>query len=76
MLSLLCGRHALRSGRVSHIKCALTGLHPAQVEVVEGDLECPESGHKFPISGGIPNLLLREDGKEDQSPKKQGTSHE
>lgn len=53
----------------------LTLAH-AQVEVVEGDLECPESGHKFPISGGIPNLLLREDGKEDQLPAKQGTSHE
>lgn len=32
-----------------------------QVEVVEGELECPESGRKFPISEGIPNMLLRED---------------
>ncbi|XP_026684592.1 multifunctional methyltransferase subunit TRM112-like protein [Diaphorina citri] len=32
-----------------------------QVEVVEGDLECPESGRKFPISSGIPNMLLKED---------------
>ena len=46
----------------------------AQIEVVEGDLECPESGRKFPISGGIPNLLLREE--QEQLPKKQGTSHE
>ncbi|KAI5729592.1 hypothetical protein M8J76_004337 [Diaphorina citri] len=32
-----------------------------EVEVVEGDLECPESGRKFPISSGIPNMLLKED---------------
>ncbi len=32
-----------------------------EVEVLEGDLECPETGRKFPVSGGIPNMLLRED---------------
>ena len=32
-----------------------------QVEVVEGELECPESGRKFPVSEGIPNMLLKED---------------
>jgi len=32
-----------------------------EVEVVEGELQCPESGRKFPISEGIPNMLLRED---------------
>lgn len=32
-----------------------------EVEVVEGDLECPESGRKFPITSGIPNMLLKED---------------
>lgn len=32
-----------------------------EVEVVEGELECPESGRKFPITEGIPNMLLRED---------------
>ena len=32
-----------------------------EVEVVEGELECPETGRKFPINNGIPNLLLRED---------------
>ncbi|XP_006814027.1 multifunctional methyltransferase subunit TRM112-like protein [Saccoglossus kowalevskii] len=31
------------------------------VEVVEGSLVCPESGRKFPISNGIPNMLLNED---------------
>ncbi|XP_060081256.1 multifunctional methyltransferase subunit TRM112-like protein [Ylistrum balloti] len=32
-----------------------------QVEVIEGNLVCPESGRQFPISSGIPNMLLNED---------------
>lgn len=32
-----------------------------EVEVMEGELQCPESGRKFPITEGIPNMLLRED---------------
>merc|ERR1711934_641488 len=32
-----------------------------QVRVVEGNLVCPESGRKFPISKGVPNMLLRAD---------------
>ncbi|XP_066593094.1 multifunctional methyltransferase subunit TRM112-like protein [Prorops nasuta] len=32
-----------------------------EVEVINGDLLCPESGRKFPISDGIPNMLLNED---------------
>jgi len=32
-----------------------------EVAVVEGELECPESGRKFPISNTIPNMLLNED---------------
>ncbi|KAK7095481.1 multifunctional methyltransferase subunit TRM112-like protein [Littorina saxatilis] len=32
-----------------------------QVEVLEGELVCPETGRKFPISNGIPNMLLNED---------------
>ena len=41
----------------------LKGAHQVlmEVEVMEGDLQCPESGRKFPISEGIPNMLLRED---------------
>lgn len=31
-----------------------------EVEVVEGFLTCPESGRKFSISKGIPNMLLTE----------------
>ncbi|XP_020623139.1 multifunctional methyltransferase subunit TRM112-like protein At1g22270 [Orbicella faveolata] len=32
-----------------------------EVEVEEGSLVCPESGKKFPIKNGIPNMLLNED---------------
>ncbi|XP_054647188.1 multifunctional methyltransferase subunit TRM112-like protein isoform X2 [Dunckerocampus dactyliophorus] len=32
-----------------------------KVEVIEGCLQCPESGREFPISKGIPNMLLNED---------------
>jgi len=32
-----------------------------EVVVVEGNLVCPESGRKFPIKNGIPNMLLSED---------------
>lgn len=31
-----------------------------EVEVEEGYLICPESGRQFPISKGIPNMLLTE----------------
>ncbi|XP_061225443.1 multifunctional methyltransferase subunit TRM112-like protein [Neopsephotus bourkii] len=32
-----------------------------EVEVLEGFLQCPDSGRQFPISRGIPNMLLREE---------------
>ncbi|XP_071650774.1 multifunctional methyltransferase subunit TRM112-like protein [Temnothorax longispinosus] len=32
-----------------------------EVEVINGDLLCPESNRKFPINDGIPNMLLNED---------------
>ncbi|NXI48361.1 TR112 protein, partial [Galbula dea] len=31
------------------------------VEVLEGVLQCPDSGRQFPISRGIPNMLLTEE---------------
>lgn len=31
-----------------------------EYEVEEGELICPETGRKFPISKGIPNMLLQE----------------
>jgi multifunctional methyltransferase subunit TRM112 len=38
-------------------------LHHAllEVTVVTGELTCPESGRKFPINKGIPNMMLNED---------------
>ncbi|KHN82797.1 tRNA methyltransferase 112 -like protein [Toxocara canis] len=30
------------------------------VEVLEGELKCPETGRVFPIREGIPNMLVRE----------------
>ena len=32
-----------------------------QVEVMNGSLVCPETGRKFPVTDGIPNMLLNED---------------
>jgi multifunctional methyltransferase subunit TRM112 len=32
-----------------------------EVEVINGELVCPETGRKFPIEDGIPNMLLNED---------------
>ncbi|BFZ05735.1 hypothetical protein BsWGS_08773 [Bradybaena similaris] len=40
----------------------LRKIHNAlfQVEVIEGELICPETGRKFSITNGIPNMLLSE----------------
>lgn len=32
-----------------------------EIQITSGFLQCPESGRKFPIIDGIPNMLLRED---------------
>ncbi|KAI0988868.1 hypothetical protein GJ496_007563 [Pomphorhynchus laevis] len=32
-----------------------------EVDIIEGELICPESGRKFPIKNGIPNMLLEKD---------------
>ncbi|KAL1130965.1 hypothetical protein AAG570_012206 [Ranatra chinensis] len=32
-----------------------------EIEVIDGELVCPETGRKFPITSGIPNMLLNED---------------
>lgn len=31
-----------------------------EVDVITGELICPETGRKFPITKGIPNMLLTE----------------
>jgi len=42
---------------------ALRELHHLlfEVHVTEGFLVCPESGRRFPVKEGIPNMLLHED---------------
>lgn len=32
-----------------------------EVDIINGELVCPETGRKFPINNGIPNMLLNED---------------
>ena len=32
-----------------------------EIELINGSLVCPETGRKFPVSDGIPNMLLNED---------------
>ncbi len=41
----------------------LRAIHHALLEIVlvEGALVCPESGRKFPVTNGIPNMMLNED---------------
>ena len=41
----------------------LRKFHRALLELVlqEGALICPETGRRFPVQKGIPNLLLNED---------------
>lgn len=41
----------------------LRSLHHVlmEVDIIEGVLECPETGRQFPITNGIPNMLLNED---------------
>lgn len=40
----------------------LKQLHHAlfEVDILDGYLECPETGRKFPIKEGIPNMLCNE----------------
>ena len=65
---LKAAHHVLMEARTpsthSHISHSRTCTHThflLQVEVIEGELECPESGRRFPVEEGIPNMLLRED---------------
>lgn len=41
----------------------LKAFHHALLEVclIEGALVCPETGRRFPVEKGIPNMLLTED---------------
>ncbi|VDK44630.1 unnamed protein product [Anisakis simplex] len=46
-----------------HDESLLKRLHHVllSVEVIEGELKCPETGRIFPIREGIPNMLVNED---------------
>lgn len=37
-------------------------IHSAllEIDVIEGELICPETGRSFPIQNGIPNMLANE----------------
>jgi len=41
----------------------LRNLHKVllDIHVMEGDLICPDTGRKFPVKDGIPNMILHED---------------
>ena len=41
----------------------ISALHTIMfdVHVMEGNLVCPDTGRKFPIKDGIPNMILHED---------------
>lgn len=41
----------------------LADLHKVlfDIHVVEGQLVCPDTGRKFPVKEGIPNMILHED---------------
>ena len=41
----------------------LTNLHTVLMDVhlLEGNLICPDTGRKFPVKEGIPNMILHED---------------
>jgi multifunctional methyltransferase subunit TRM112 len=47
-----------RARNAAHLVFSPSRVHPStQVEVMEGQLVCPESGKKFPIKGGIPSMI-------------------
>eukprot|EP01084_Bolivina_argentea_P249104 416879_1 len=51
------------NGDLLNNKDFLAKCHHAllEIHVIDGNLICPESKRKFPITDGIPNMLLRED---------------
>ena len=54
---------AVVSEEVLENESVMRGIHHLlfEVLVLEGSLICPESGRRFPIKDGIPNMLLMED---------------
>lgn len=54
---------AVQPANISENEELLQKLHHLllEIDVLEGQLECPETGRVFPITDGIPNMLLNED---------------
>lgn len=50
-----------RRAREREFGCVSSRAKKTQVHVIEGCLVCPKSGRRFPITNGIPNMLLHED---------------
>ena len=47
--------------KLQKLNSLLCSLFLMQIEVINGDLVCPETERKFPVTDGIPNMLLNED---------------
>ncbi|XP_006888036.1 PREDICTED: tRNA methyltransferase 112 homolog [Elephantulus edwardii] len=47
--------------RGKHLKFSSMHHVLLEVDVLQGTLQCPESGRLFPISHGIPNMLLNDE---------------
>lgn len=50
-----------RKGNARSSNCGFIYDFLLQVHLEEGALVCPETGRRFPVSKGIPNMLLNED---------------
>ncbi len=57
LMKQVCTRRAVERASV----CAQLHHLLMEIDVVEGELVCPETNRQFPISNGIPNMLARED---------------
>jgi uncharacterized protein YbaR (Trm112 family) len=52
---------AARKANALSSNCGFIQDFLLQVHLEEGALVCPETGRRFPVSKGIPNMLLNED---------------
>ena len=64
----MCAACAIRQGCSHRLIFVALNSDPREpswltkVHLVEGELVCPETGRKFPVRQGVPNMLLHEDG--------------
>lgn len=54
---------AAAEGDLDLEESVLEALHQVlfNIHILEGELVCPDTGRKFPIKQGIPNMILHED---------------